>query len=182
MIYFSFKFPLDIFVSASLTTDYHWFRQWLGTWQHKAINWTSDDQVLYCHCIVTRPHIGNCTVHVLFLVSSQLDINTVAAGGGSQLFFRAGMFVVGPESAGAHPGPVCYKKGLCMMMIPHEIHVCVTVGRSHCQVDFKSRLESLFVNIDCLVTYSQKPSDANTVECPLVWSIITWYSTHHCRD
>ena len=41
----------------------------------------------------------------------QLDINTVAAGGGSQLFFRAGMFVVGPESAGAHPGPVCYKKG-----------------------------------------------------------------------
>ena len=28
-----------------------------------------------------------------------------------QLFFRAGMFVVGPESAGAHPGPVCYKKG-----------------------------------------------------------------------
>ena len=27
------------------------------------------------------------------------------------LFFRSGMFVVGPESAGAHPGPVCYKKG-----------------------------------------------------------------------
>lgn len=25
--------------------------------------------------------------------------------------FRSGMFVVGPESAGAHPGPVCYKKG-----------------------------------------------------------------------
>ncbi len=41
----------------------------------------------------------------------QLDINTVAAGGGSRLFFRAGLFVVGPESAGAHPGPVCYKKG-----------------------------------------------------------------------
>ncbi|XP_058056200.1 5-oxoprolinase [Anopheles bellator] len=41
----------------------------------------------------------------------QLDINTVAAGGGSQLFFRAGLFVVGPESAGAHPGPTCYRKG-----------------------------------------------------------------------
>ena len=41
----------------------------------------------------------------------QLDINTVAAGGGSRLFFRAGLFVVGPESAGAHPGPVCYRKG-----------------------------------------------------------------------
>ena len=42
----------------------------------------------------------------------QLDINTVAAGGGSRLFFRSGMFVVGPESAGANPGPVCYGKGL----------------------------------------------------------------------
>ncbi len=38
-------------------------------------------------------------------------MNTVAAGGGSMLFFRDGMFVVGPDSAGAHPGPSCYKKG-----------------------------------------------------------------------
>ncbi|XP_053913707.1 5-oxoprolinase isoform X2 [Cuculus canorus] len=41
----------------------------------------------------------------------QMDINTVAAGGGSQLFFRSGLYVVGPESAGAHPGPACYRKG-----------------------------------------------------------------------
>lgn len=40
----------------------------------------------------------------------QLDVNTVAAGGGSMLFFRSGLFEVGPESAGAHPGPACYKK------------------------------------------------------------------------
>ena len=40
----------------------------------------------------------------------QLDIKTVAAGGGSRLFFDNGMFLVGPESAGAHPGPVCYRK------------------------------------------------------------------------
>ena len=43
--------------------------------------------------------------------SPQLDINTVAAGGGSMLFFRSGLFVVGPESAGADPGPACYSKG-----------------------------------------------------------------------
>lgn len=43
--------------------------------------------------------------------SPQLDINTVAAGGGSRLFFKNGLFVVGPESAGAHPGPACYRKG-----------------------------------------------------------------------
>jgi 5-oxoprolinase (ATP-hydrolysing) len=41
----------------------------------------------------------------------QLQIRTVAAGGGSRLFFDNGMFRVGPESAGAHPGPVCYRKG-----------------------------------------------------------------------
>lgn len=34
----------------------------------------------------------------------------MAAGGGSRLFLRQGLFVVGPESAGAHPGPVCYRK------------------------------------------------------------------------
>lgn len=37
-------------------------------------------------------------------------MNTVAAGGGSRLFFQSGLFIVGPESAGAHPGPVCYRK------------------------------------------------------------------------
>ncbi|KAK9079805.1 hypothetical protein SSX86_001478 [Deinandra increscens subsp. villosa] len=41
----------------------------------------------------------------------QLDINTVAAGGGSKLKFQFGSFRVGPESVSAHPGPVCYRKG-----------------------------------------------------------------------
>ena len=40
----------------------------------------------------------------------QIHIKTVAAGGGSRLFYVNGMFKVGPESAGAHPGPVCYRK------------------------------------------------------------------------
>lgn len=41
--------------------------------------------------------------------SPQLDINTVAAGGGSCLTFRNGLFLAGPESAGAQPGPACYR-------------------------------------------------------------------------
>lgn len=41
--------------------------------------------------------------------SPQLDINTVAAGGGSCLTFRNGLFLAGPHSAGAEPGPVCYR-------------------------------------------------------------------------
>ncbi len=40
----------------------------------------------------------------------QMHIKTVAAGGGSRLFFRNGLFEVGPDSAGAHPGPACYRK------------------------------------------------------------------------
>ncbi|GAA6064254.1 hypothetical protein JCM10212_006403 [Sporobolomyces blumeae] len=43
--------------------------------------------------------------------SPQLDINTVAAGGGSCLTFRNGLFQAGPHSAGAEPGPACYRKG-----------------------------------------------------------------------
>ena len=41
----------------------------------------------------------------------QLDIQTVAAGGGSILSFRAGLLNVGPESASAFPGPACYRRG-----------------------------------------------------------------------
>ena len=55
-------------------------------------------------------HVFETTTAGVTIQSPQLDINTVAAGGGSRLFWRNGLFVVGPESAGAHPGPACYKK------------------------------------------------------------------------
>ncbi|KAL1744750.1 Hydantoinase/oxoprolinase-domain-containing protein [Schizophyllum fasciatum] len=45
------------------------------------------------------------------VVGAQLDINTVAAGGGSCLSFARGLFQAGPASAGAVPGPVCYRRG-----------------------------------------------------------------------
>ena len=40
-----------------------------------------------------------------------MHIHTVAAGGGSICSFHHGRFKVGPESAGAHPGPACYRNG-----------------------------------------------------------------------
>ena len=40
--------------------------------------------------------------------SPMMDINTVAAGGGSILHFDGSRLRVGPESAGADPGPTCY--------------------------------------------------------------------------
>ncbi|PJA58476.1 MAG: 5-oxoprolinase, partial [Rhodocyclales bacterium CG_4_9_14_3_um_filter_68_10] len=40
-----------------------------------------------------------------------MSIHTVAAGGGSILSFRQGRLQVGPESAGADPGPAAYRRG-----------------------------------------------------------------------
>ena len=40
-----------------------------------------------------------------------MHINTVAAGGGSICFFDGARYRVGPESAGANPGPACYRRG-----------------------------------------------------------------------
>lgn len=56
-------------------------------------------------------HVFETTTAGVTIQSPQLDINTVAAGGGSILFWKNGLFKVGPESAGAHPGPACYHKG-----------------------------------------------------------------------
>ncbi len=40
-----------------------------------------------------------------------MNIHTVAAGGGSILSYKDGRYQVGPESAGANPGPACYRRG-----------------------------------------------------------------------
>src|SRR5262249_6384017 len=40
-----------------------------------------------------------------------MAVNTIAAGGGSILHFEQGRFRVGPDSAGADPGPMCYRRG-----------------------------------------------------------------------
>jgi 5-oxoprolinase (ATP-hydrolysing) len=40
-----------------------------------------------------------------------MRIHTVAAGGGSVLHYEAGRFQVGPDSAGANPGPAAYRRG-----------------------------------------------------------------------
>ncbi|MFD5783700.1 hydantoinase B/oxoprolinase family protein [Streptomyces sp. NPDC126933] len=40
-----------------------------------------------------------------------MNIHTVAAGGGSVLHFDGQRYRVGPDSAGAEPGPACYRRG-----------------------------------------------------------------------
>ena len=56
-------------------------------------------------------HVFETSVAGVTLAAPQLDVSTVAAGGGSVLSYSAGLFRVGPESVGAHPGPACYRKG-----------------------------------------------------------------------
>jgi 5-oxoprolinase (ATP-hydrolysing) len=45
------------------------------------------------------------------ITAPMMRIHTVAAGGGSILKFHQGRLQVGPESAGAEPGPACYRRG-----------------------------------------------------------------------
>jgi 5-oxoprolinase (ATP-hydrolysing) len=47
----------------------------------------------------------------LRLAVPMLEIHTVAAGGGSVCRFAGGRFQVGPQSAGADPGPAAYRRG-----------------------------------------------------------------------
>jgi len=46
-----------------------------------------------------------------YIGQPMVDVQSVGAGGGSIAQVRQGALLVGPESAGAHPGPVCYGRG-----------------------------------------------------------------------
>ncbi|GAA1909429.1 hydantoinase B/oxoprolinase family protein [Streptantibioticus ferralitis] len=55
--------------------------------------------------------VFNTQVAGVRLRAPMLDIHTVAAGGGSVLHFDGSRYRVGPDSAGADPGPSCYRGG-----------------------------------------------------------------------
>ena len=69
-----------------------------------------------------------------------LDIHTIGAGGGSLARFdKAGILHVGPESAGANPGPICYGRGTQ----PTVSDANLILGRLHPEhfLDGKVRLD-----------------------------------------
>jgi 5-oxoprolinase (ATP-hydrolysing) len=53
----------------------------------------------------------DATVAGVRVRAPMMAIHTVAAGGGSILHFDGARYRVGPDSAGAQPGPACYRKG-----------------------------------------------------------------------
>ena len=70
---------------------------------------TSTDVALYDggFSYTSEAEIADCPIRV-----SMLDIHTVGAGGGSIAYLDSGDALrVGPRSAGARPGPVCYGEG-----------------------------------------------------------------------
>ncbi|MDH4261110.1 MAG: hydantoinase B/oxoprolinase family protein, partial [Gammaproteobacteria bacterium] len=69
---------------------------------------TSTDVALYDNGCSQR---YETTIAGVRLQTPMMNIHTVAAGGGSVLHFEGGRLRVGPQSAGANPGPACYRQG-----------------------------------------------------------------------
>ena len=69
---------------------------------------TSTDVALYAGEL---ERTNDAVIASVRVSAPMLNVNTVAAGGGSILTFGNGRLRVGPESAGALPGPACYRNG-----------------------------------------------------------------------
>mgnify|MGYP000889466981 CR=1 FL=1 len=64
-----------------------------------------------CYCEGAWPRREQVELGGVPIQAPMLEIHTVAAGGGSCLQFDGLRLAVGPESAGANPGPACYRRG-----------------------------------------------------------------------
>ena len=85
--------------------------------------------------LTTEAAIGGCPIHLPIL-----DIHTIGAGGGSIAYVDSGGSLrVGPQSAGAFPGPACYGNGV----LPTVTDANLVLGRlipdrflgGHMQID-----------------------------------------------
>ncbi len=63
------------------------------------------------HCAGAYERAFDTEVAGVRIRAPMMRIHTVAAGGGSILHADPGRFRVGPDSAGANPGPACYRRG-----------------------------------------------------------------------
>ncbi|MDA8048630.1 MAG: hydantoinase/oxoprolinase family protein [Rhodospirillales bacterium] len=75
---------------------------------------------------------SEATVHGYPIKAPMLDIHTVGAGGGSVAYIDSGgLLKVGPESAGADPGPVCYARGSAEPTVTDANVVLQTLNPTH---------------------------------------------------
>jgi 5-oxoprolinase (ATP-hydrolysing) len=64
-----------------------------------------------CHYAGQYERVAEARIAGVRLRTPMMQVHTVAAGGGSRLFYDGGRLRVGPESAGSRPGPACYGNG-----------------------------------------------------------------------
>ncbi|OIR09995.1 acetophenone carboxylase gamma subunit [mine drainage metagenome] len=64
-----------------------------------------------CHYDGAYERVFDSQVAGVRVQTPMMHIHTVAAGGGSILHYDGQRFRVGPDSAGANPGPACYRRG-----------------------------------------------------------------------
>jgi N-methylhydantoinase A len=75
---------------------------------------------------------SEATVHGYPIKAPMLDIHTVGAGGGSLAAIDSGgLLKVGPRSAGADPGPVCYGRGATEPAVTDANVVLQTLNPTH---------------------------------------------------
>ncbi len=85
------------------------------------------------------------------ILSPALDIETVAAGGGSICTFDGQKLTVGPQSAGANPGPACYGAGGPLTITDVNLllgrldpsAMSIPVSREHAQAALERLLEDM---------------------------------------
>jgi 5-oxoprolinase (ATP-hydrolysing) len=96
--------PAGGIVGAARTAEMAGFRDIIGF----DMGGTSTDVALYAGAFERAFETAVAGVRMR---APMMAINTVAAGGGSILHFDGSRMRVGPDSAGANPGPACYRRG-----------------------------------------------------------------------
>ena len=108
--------PAGGIVGAARTAGMAGFDQIIGF----DMGGTSTDVALYAG---TFERAFETAVAGVRMRAPMMAINTVAAGGGSILHFDGARMRVGPDSAGANPGPACYRRGGPLTVT--DANVCV---------------------------------------------------------
>ncbi|MHC4277186.1 MAG: hydantoinase B/oxoprolinase family protein [Planctomycetota bacterium] len=62
-----------------------------------------------CHYAGEYERIYETEIAGVQITTPMMNVHTIAAGGGSRVSFDGERYRVGPESAGAYPGPACYR-------------------------------------------------------------------------
>ncbi|TVQ05790.1 MAG: 5-oxoprolinase [Balneolaceae bacterium] len=99
-------------------------------------------------------YIFEHTVGDATLAAPAIAIETVAAGGGSVCGFDGQSLTVGPESAGADPGPACYGRGGPLTITDinllsgrlHPSNFTITINTEAAEIAFERIMESVNIN------------------------------------